>query len=70
VGIQLPSRIPKAGEPGGPPLPSEYRNTWGIPIDFRAWAGETERHPAEIRERLEELMKKMQGQMKGFGPRP
>ena len=61
---QLPPRIPKGGEPGGPPLPADYRNTWGIPIDFRASAVETERHPAEIGKRLEELTKKMRGQMK------
>jgi hypothetical protein len=61
--FQLPPRIPKAGEPGGPPLPADYRNTWGIPIDFRAWALESERHPDEIVSRMKELMAKMQAQM-------
>jgi hypothetical protein len=62
--FQLPPRIATAGEPGGPPLPADYRNTWGLPIDFRAWAIESERHPDEIVKRMADLMKQMQAQMK------
>jgi hypothetical protein len=61
--FQLPPRIPKAGEPGGPPPPKDYRNTWGIPIDFRAWAIGAERHPDEMVKRMKELMDQMQAQM-------
>jgi 4-amino-4-deoxy-L-arabinose transferase-like glycosyltransferase len=62
--FQLPPRIPKPGEPGGPPLPADYRNTWGIPIDFRAWAIEAERHPEDMDRRMEYLMKQFRAQMK------
>jgi 4-amino-4-deoxy-L-arabinose transferase-like glycosyltransferase len=62
--FQLPPQIPKAGEPGGPPLPADYRNTWGIPIDFRAWALEAERHPEAMVQHVKELMVIMTGQKK------
>jgi hypothetical protein len=62
--IQLPQRIPKPGEPGGPPLPADYRNTWGIPIDFRAWTLEAERHPEKMVQHVKDLMTLMSGQMK------
>lgn len=62
--FQLPSRIPKPGEPGGPPLPADYRNPWGIPVDMRAWAIEAERHPDRMTALVEDLMKKVRGQTK------
>jgi 4-amino-4-deoxy-L-arabinose transferase-like glycosyltransferase len=54
--FQLPPHIPNAGTPGGPPLPAEYRDTFGLPIDYRAWMVETERHPEALPTRLEDLM--------------
>jgi 4-amino-4-deoxy-L-arabinose transferase-like glycosyltransferase len=62
--FQLPAGIPKAGEAGGPPLPPDYRNSWGIPIDYRAWVIETERHPERTVTRMDELMKVFQGAAK------
>ncbi len=61
--FQLPARIPKPGEPGGPPLPADYRNPWGIPVDMRAWAIDAERHPDQMPAMIEDLMKKFYGQM-------
>jgi hypothetical protein len=54
--FRLPAAIPPAGQPGGPPLPAEYRNTWGMPFDFRAWALESERHPEQMDRRMADLM--------------
>ena len=62
--FQLPLRIPKPGEPGGPPLAEDYRNPWGVPVDMRAWAIEAGRHPEEMEPRLKEMMNKVQAQMK------
>jgi len=59
--FRLPPRLPRAGEPGGPPLPSEYRNTWGMPVDYRAWTLQAERHPEGLSQQMQILMRQFQG---------
>ncbi len=48
--IQLPSKIPPAGSAGGPPLPAQFRQLGGIPMEFdlRATFFEVSRHPETI----------------------
>jgi hypothetical protein len=48
--IRLPAPIPPAGASGGPPLPSECHNLWGMPgvVDARAMFQELLRHPENI----------------------
>jgi hypothetical protein len=60
--FKLPEPIPPAGSPGGPPLASEHRMMWGLPMDLRAWAINVERHPEQLRSELADLMQKFQQQ--------
>jgi len=58
--FKLPSPIPPAGSPGGPPLPSESRVMWGLPMDFRGWAVNIERHPEHLVEETNRMIQRMQ----------
>ncbi len=56
--LQLPQQIPKAGEPGGPPLPADRRLLFGTAFDIREFALEMERHPEKLPTSLDEIMQK------------
>ncbi len=36
MAVHLPDIIPQAGAPLGPPLPSQFHNFFGAPIDVRS----------------------------------
>jgi 4-amino-4-deoxy-L-arabinose transferase-like glycosyltransferase len=65
--FQLPTPIPAAGTPGGPPLPRERRMMWGMPVDLRAWAVNVERHPERFPVEIQNLMQKFQQQSQHQG---
>jgi hypothetical protein len=46
--IRLPSPIPSAGEPGGPPLPSACREFLGFPVDIRIMFLDLVRNPDKL----------------------
>jgi Dolichyl-phosphate-mannose-protein mannosyltransferase len=46
--FHLPEQIPAAGTPGGPPLPSQYREFAGFPIDMRLTFIEVGEHPEHM----------------------
>jgi hypothetical protein len=48
--VRLPSPIPVAGGPGGPPLPSAYRELFGQPVDMRVMMLDLIRHPDKLPE--------------------
>lgn len=48
--VRLPSSIPAAGAPGGPPLPSAYHELLGQPIDMRVNMIDLIRHPDKFPE--------------------
>jgi hypothetical protein len=58
--FHLPAVIPSPGEPGGPPVASERRIQWGMPIDLRGFAVEVERHPESLAPRMNEMVEQMQ----------
>jgi dolichyl-phosphate-mannose-protein mannosyltransferase len=58
--FKLPTTIPSAGTPGGPPLPPERRIMWDMPFDLRAWAVNAERHPEQLPVEMQSLMQKFQ----------
>jgi hypothetical protein len=60
--FKLPSPIPPAGSPGGPPAPAERRSMWGLPVDLRAWAMNVERHPERLAVELDALNQTFQQQ--------
>jgi len=54
--IRLPAPIPAAGSGGGPPLPSQCRNLWGMPGgDPRAMFQELIHHPEKIPEAIAKM---------------
>jgi hypothetical protein len=65
--FKLPTPIPAAGTPGGPPLPRERRMMWGMPFDLRAWAVNVERHPERFPVEMQNLMQKFQQQSQHQG---
>lgn len=62
--FKLPTPIPSAGTPGGPPVTSERRIMWGMPFDLRAWAVNVERHPEQLPLEMQALMQRFQQQSK------
>jgi 4-amino-4-deoxy-L-arabinose transferase-like glycosyltransferase len=53
--IHLPSQIPAAGSPGGPPVPSDYRFIGGSPYDMQVYFLSTMRDPEKLRQVLAEM---------------
>jgi 4-amino-4-deoxy-L-arabinose transferase-like glycosyltransferase len=60
--FKLPTPIPPAGMPGGPPVPSERKIMWGMPFDLRAWTVNVQRHPEQLPVEMPLLMQKFQQQ--------
>jgi hypothetical protein len=70
--VQLPSPIPDAGAPGGPPLPSQRKTFLGMPEDSRVANIELFRHPDQLPSlcnRVEEQMREyfQKRHLPGFG---
>jgi hypothetical protein len=65
--FKLPTPIPPAGTPGGPPAASERKLMWGIPFDFRAWGIHVERHPELLEAEMQDLIQKFQQQAQQQG---
>jgi 4-amino-4-deoxy-L-arabinose transferase-like glycosyltransferase len=53
--IHLPDRIPEAGNPNGPPRPSEFREFGGAPFDMRSFFLDIIHHPERIPQAWEEM---------------
>ena len=65
--FMLPAVIPAAGEPGGPPLPSDYRYFGGMAfqgIDFRTVLGNCIRDPQQLRPTMQRMQAGMSAQSK------
>jgi len=53
--VHLPNHIPEAGSPGGPPLPSEFREFAGAPFDIRSFFLNIIHHPEKLPQAWEEM---------------
>jgi hypothetical protein len=53
--VHLPEHIPPAGNVGGPPLASTFRQFAGAPFDLRSFFLELNRHPENIPHAIEEM---------------
>jgi hypothetical protein len=53
--IHLPSQIPAAGSPGGPPSPSDYRFIGGLPFDMNEYFLRAIRDPQKLGQVLTEM---------------
>jgi len=62
--FHLPEEIPAAGAPGGPPLPSTYREFVGFPIDTRSIFMDVVAHP----EHIPQAMDKFQAMFAQYSP--
>ncbi len=63
--VHLPDHIPEAGSPGGPPLPSEFREFGGAPFDVRSFFLNVIHDPEKLPQALEELQARFKS---GFKP--
>jgi 4-amino-4-deoxy-L-arabinose transferase-like glycosyltransferase len=53
--VHLPNHIPEAGSLCGPPLPSEFREFAGAPIDIRSFFQNVIHHPEKLPQAWEEM---------------
>jgi Dolichyl-phosphate-mannose-protein mannosyltransferase len=60
--FKLPTPIPPAGTPDGPPAAAERRLMWGMPVNLRDWSVNVERHPERLPVEMQALIKKFQRQ--------
>lgn len=58
--FHLPTAIPAAGSPGGPPLPAGYRYIGGAPFDWRRTFYRAIRDPQQLQAIMDEMMKKFE----------
>jgi len=61
--VQLPSAIPAAGAPGGPPAPGERRTFLNAPVEMRVMFREITYHPDRLQQTYDEMMAKWQQAM-------
>jgi 4-amino-4-deoxy-L-arabinose transferase-like glycosyltransferase len=54
--VHLPNPIPEAGTPGGPPLPSEFREFAGAPFDLRGFFLNVIQHPEKLPQAWDEML--------------
>ncbi|MEQ1352996.1 MAG: glycosyltransferase family 39 protein [Candidatus Acidiferrum sp.] len=62
--FHLPERIPEAGSPGGPPLPSAFRQFAGAPIDMRGFFLDLMHNPEGFPKAMEEMQARFKSQNK------
>ena len=56
--VHLPEHIPAAGDLGGPPPPSAYREFAGAPFDIRSFFLDLNHHPEKLPQAMEEMRAK------------
>jgi len=68
--VQLPEHIPEVGSANGPPLPSDYREFGGAPIDMRGIFEHVIQHPDDLPRALEWMQAAFTSMSKSPGPPP
>jgi len=68
--VQLPARIPEPGSLGGPPLPSDFREFGGAPIDIRGLFKHVIQHPDDLPRAVEWMQTAFTSMSKSPGPPP
>lgn len=66
--FQLPSPVPAAGTPGGPPVASAQRQMFGMPVDMRPYALGVIQHPETMPAVIADMTKQMTSGK--FPPKP
>ena len=62
LAVHLPGTIPSAGSPGGPPLPSQFHQFFGMPFDLRPIFIDLYKNPDRIPVVYEQMAAKFQQQ--------
>jgi hypothetical protein len=62
--FHLPEHIPEAGSPGGPPLPSAFRQFAGAPIELRGFFLDLIHNPERLPKAMEEMQARFRSQSK------
>ena len=65
--FKLPATIPAAGAYGGPPALADRKILFGMPVDLREWAVNSERHPEQLPESMQAMIRKFQQQAQQGG---
>ncbi|MGH9529703.1 MAG: ArnT family glycosyltransferase [Terriglobales bacterium] len=68
LAVHLPQTIPPAGSPEGPPLPSQYRQFFGAPIDLRSLFVGLIQRPDTLPETYAHLAESFKQRMKAQKP--
>ena len=67
IAVQLPSPIPPAGAPGGPPVPEARRMFLGMPFEMRVMFQSLIRRPEDISNVLATLQANFEKQAQAAG---
>jgi 4-amino-4-deoxy-L-arabinose transferase-like glycosyltransferase len=68
--VHLHDQIPPAGRPGGPPLPSAFRQWGGAPFDFQGLFIHLNKDPKDLPRALEWMQTAFRSMSKSAGPPP
>ena len=68
--VHLPEHIPPAGSPGGPPLPSAFREFAGAPFDIRSFFLDLNHHPEKLPHAMEVMQARFTSANKKETPPP
>ena len=68
--VHLHDQIPAAGRPGGPPLPSAFRQWAGAPFDLQGFFVHLNKHPEDLQRGLDWMQTSFQSMSKSAGPPP
>ena len=68
--VHLQYQIPAPGRPGGPPLPSAFRNFGGAPFDFQGFFIHLNQHPEDLPRGYAWMMTAFRSMSTSAGPPP
>jgi len=68
--VHLHDQIPAAGRPGGPPLPSAFRQWGGLPFDGQSFFEHLNQHPQDLQRGFDWTQASFQAMSKSAGPPP
>lgn len=68
--VHLHDQIPAPGRPGGPPLPSAFRNFGGAPFDFAGFFVHLNQHPEDLPRARDWMMSAFRSMSTSAGPPP
>ncbi len=68
--VRLPTPIPAAGSPGGPPQPSEFREFGGAPFDVLSLFRHVIQHPDDLPRAVQWMQDSFKSLSNSHGPPP